>query len=74
MNNRLLVFAILLGAVFAGVTARASDQGKQTRIVDKNNSLRHLVPDRWWEKAAAYGYGFYEVMPFKNGALFPPGP
>jgi len=53
MNNRLLVFAMLLGAVFAGVTARASDQGKQTRIVDKNNSLRHLVPDRWWEKAAA---------------------
>ena len=28
MNNRLLVFAILLGAVIAGVTARASDQGK----------------------------------------------
>ncbi len=51
MNTRLL--ALLLGVVFASVPVGASNQGKQTNIVDKSNSLRHLVPDRWWEKAAA---------------------
>ena len=52
MNNRLLLFVLLLGVVFASVPVGASDPGEQIKIVDKSNSLRHLVPDRWWEKAA----------------------
>ena len=51
MTTRLLV--LLLGLFFASVPVGASNQGKQTNIVDKSNSLRHLVPDRWWEKASA---------------------
>ncbi len=52
MNNRLLLLVLLLGLVFTCVPVEVSNQRKQTNIVDKSNSLRRLVPDRWWEKAA----------------------
>ena len=50
MNKRLCV--LLLELVFISVLIGACNKGKQTNIVDKSNSQRHLVPDRWWETAA----------------------
>jgi hypothetical protein len=53
MNRCLLT--LLPCVVLTGTPVEASDSvlhGEKTKMVDTSDSLRHLVPDRWWEKAS----------------------
>ena len=52
MTTRLSVLVLLLGLALASESLAANDRCKQTKIIDEGNSLRHLVPNRWWETTA----------------------